>query len=160
MTPAEPGASGSATSGSAANVERVAFGLRGRLLLAFVAISLFVIIAAAAGMDAFREIGQTLDQITIRSIPPALAAAGLARQSEKIVAAGPALLNAIDEQEVEPTVDDGIERIGERVAKIGAVVGIDPQCQNTRGDQQRRCRAQYKSGADENGRARQYFGGG
>ncbi|MFI5021079.1 MAG: PAS-domain containing protein, partial [Alphaproteobacteria bacterium] len=101
VTPLEPSAPGPATSGSATNAERVAFGLRGRLFLAFGAISLFVIIAAAAGLYAFREIGQTLDQITIRSVPPALAAAGLARQSEKIIAAGPALLNATDAQEVE-----------------------------------------------------------
>jgi len=123
VTPAEPSASGSATSGSAANVERVAFGLRGRLLLAFVAISLFVIIAAAAGLYAFREIGQTLDQITIRSIPPALAAAGLARQSEKIVAAGPALLNANDAQEVDQlsrTALDELASTSEGLAQLFA----------------------------------------
>jgi PAS domain S-box-containing protein len=76
-------------------------GLRGRLLLAFIAISLFVVIAAAAGLYALREVEQTLDRITLKSVPVALDARELSRKSEKIVGAGPALVNASDAAEVE-----------------------------------------------------------
>ena len=76
-------------------------GLRGRLLLAFIAISLFVVIAAAAGLYALREVEQTLDRITLKSVPVALDARELSRESEKIVGAGPALVNASDAAEVE-----------------------------------------------------------
>ncbi|MBV8402404.1 MAG: hypothetical protein JOZ17_27335, partial [Acetobacteraceae bacterium] len=47
-------------------------GLRGRLLLAFFAISLFVIAAAAAGLYVLREVGRTLDGITLKTVPAAL----------------------------------------------------------------------------------------
>jgi signal transduction histidine kinase len=76
-------------------------GLRGRLLLAFIAISLFVIAAGAAGLYAIREVGQTLDRLTLKTVPAALDAHELSRKSEKIVSAGPALANATDANEVE-----------------------------------------------------------
>src|SRR5205823_2978714 len=76
-------------------------GLRGRLLLAFVAISLFVIAAAAAGLYALREIEQALDRITLNTVPVALDARELWRKSEKIIGVGPALLNASDTKEAE-----------------------------------------------------------
>jgi signal transduction histidine kinase len=76
-------------------------GLRGRLLLAFVAISLFVIAAAAAGLYALREVEQALDRITLESVPVALDARELWRKSEKIIGIGPALLNANDTKEAE-----------------------------------------------------------
>ncbi len=76
-------------------------GLRGRLLLAFFAISLFVIAAAAAGLYGLREVGQTLDRITLKTVPAALQAYELSRKSEKIVAAGPALVSTPDASEIE-----------------------------------------------------------
>jgi PAS domain-containing protein len=76
-------------------------GLRGRLLLAFIAISLFVVVAAAAGLYALREVEQTLDRITLKTVPVALDARELSRKSEKIVGTGPALVNASDAKEVE-----------------------------------------------------------
>ena len=69
-------------------------GLRGRLLLAFIAISLFVVAAAAAGLYALREVEQALDRITLKTVPIALDARELWRKSEKIISVGPALLNA------------------------------------------------------------------
>jgi CHASE3 domain sensor protein len=75
-------------------------GLRGRLLLAFVAISLFVVAAAAAGFYVLYEVEQTLNRIIGKSVPVALAARELSRISEKIVAVGPALANAGDWQEI------------------------------------------------------------
>src|SRR5438874_5408726 len=76
-------------------------GLRGRLLLAFIAISLFVVAAAAAGLYALREVEQTLDRITLKTVPLALDAREIWRKSEKIIGVGPALLNASDTKEAE-----------------------------------------------------------
>src|SRR5215471_11076230 len=76
-------------------------GLRGRLLLAFFLICLFVIVAAAAGLYALRNVGQTLDQITLETVPVTLSAQELSRNAQKIVAAGPALANAANRTEVE-----------------------------------------------------------
>jgi serine phosphatase RsbU (regulator of sigma subunit) len=76
-------------------------GLRGRLLLAFIAISLFVVAAAVAGLYALREVEQSLDRITIETLPVALDARELLRKSEKIVGIGPALVNASNAKEVE-----------------------------------------------------------
>jgi hypothetical protein len=76
-------------------------GLRGRLLLAFIAISLFVVVAAAAGLYALREVEQSLDRITLKTLPVALDARELSRKSEIIVGVGPALVNASDTNEIE-----------------------------------------------------------
>src|ERR1700756_5550967 len=78
---------------------RLVHGLRGRLLLAFVAISLFVVAAAAAGLYALREVEQALDRITLKTVPVALDARELWRKSEKIIDVGPALINASDAKE-------------------------------------------------------------
>src|SRR4051794_35194298 len=75
-------------------------GLRGRLLLAFIAISLFVAVASAAGFYALHEVEQTLDRIIRKSVPVALDARELSRKSEKIVAIGPALADAGDWNEI------------------------------------------------------------
>ncbi len=76
-------------------------GLRGRLLLAFIAISLFVVVAAAAGLYALREVERSLDRITLETLPVALDARELLRKSEKIVGIGPALVNASNSEEAE-----------------------------------------------------------
>src|SRR5437773_10997395 len=74
-------------------------GLRGRLLLAFIAISLFVVAAAAAGLYALREVEQTLDRITLKNVPLAIDARELWRKSENIINVGHVLLNARDTEE-------------------------------------------------------------
>ena len=68
------------------------FGLRERLLLSFVAISGFAIIAALVGNYAFYAMGTALQKVTQKTVPPALAILNLAQRSERIVAAGPALI--------------------------------------------------------------------
>ena len=70
----------------------IGHGLRERLLLSFIAISSFAVVAAVVGNYAFYAIGQSLHQVTERSVPPAIAALELAQRTERIVAAGPALL--------------------------------------------------------------------
>jgi two-component system, NtrC family, sensor kinase len=74
-------------------------GLRGRLLVAFIAISLFVVAAAAAGLYALHEVEQAMDRITLKTVPVALDARELWRKSEKIIGIGPALINASDAEE-------------------------------------------------------------
>jgi hypothetical protein len=101
VTPAELSSARSAPNRPLSSLLRLVPGLRGRLLLAFVAISLFVIAAGVAGLYALREVGQTLDRITLKTVPAALDAHELSRKTEKIVAAGPALVNAADASEVE-----------------------------------------------------------
>lgn len=101
VTPAELVAARSARNRRLSSLLMLVPGLRGRLLLAFIAISLFVIAAGAAGLYALREVGQTLDRITLKTVPAALDAHELSRKTEKILAAGPALGNAADASEVE-----------------------------------------------------------
>jgi adenylate cyclase len=68
--------------------------LRGRFLLAFLGISAFAVLAAAAAMWAFLELGQVVARITEERAPAALASLELSRQAERIAAAAPALLSA------------------------------------------------------------------
>jgi adenylate cyclase len=75
-------------------------GVRGRLLLAFLGISAFAVIAAAAGLYSFGEIGKALGRITEERVPGALASLQLSRQAERIVAAAPALLAVHSEDEL------------------------------------------------------------
>lgn len=88
-------------------------GVRGRLLLAFLGISAFAVIAAAAAMYAFSKAGDVLEQITQQRLPPALASLELSRQAERIVGAAPALLTAASQDERERTYD----RIAQEVAR-------------------------------------------
>jgi signal transduction histidine kinase len=76
------------------------FGLRQRLLLSFIAISGFAVIAAVVGNYAFYAIGEALQQVTKKSVPPAIATLEFAQSTERIVAAGPALLAANKRLEV------------------------------------------------------------
>ena len=101
VTPTDLGGGDSTQQGRRFVISGLAPGLKGRLLLAFFVISLFVIAAAAAGLYALRQVGQTLDRITLQIVPVALDADELSRKAQEIVAAGPALANASDEAEVE-----------------------------------------------------------
>jgi hypothetical protein len=76
------------------------FGLRQRLLLSFIAISGFAVIAAVVGNYAFYAIGEALQHVTKKSVPPAIATLEFAQGTERIVAAGPALLAANKKLEV------------------------------------------------------------
>ena len=71
-------------------------GLRGRLLLAFAAISGFALLAGGTGFYALIWSGKSLDEITKREVPVVIAALGLAQSSERLVGAGPTLSNTMD----------------------------------------------------------------
>ncbi|HVL58941.1 MAG TPA: hypothetical protein VM491_20770, partial [Burkholderiaceae bacterium] len=70
-------------------------GIRARLLLALLSITLFAVLSAAAGIHAFRAVGERLDVID-RRVPPTVAALELSRSAERIIAAAPALLAVND----------------------------------------------------------------
>jgi signal transduction histidine kinase len=70
-------------------------GVRARLLLAFFGISAFAVLAAAAGIYAFREVGERLEIVDAR-VPPTLTSLELSRSADRIIAAAPALLAATD----------------------------------------------------------------
>jgi serine phosphatase RsbU (regulator of sigma subunit) len=75
---------------------RLPTGLRGRLFLAFAGISSFAILAALAGLVAFVAARRALDEVTATKLPVTLSAMELMRHSERVVATGPALLNAVN----------------------------------------------------------------
>jgi class 3 adenylate cyclase/HAMP domain-containing protein len=68
-------------------------GVRGRLLLAFLCISMFSLFAAISGLYSLSQIGGAINEITQRRVPEALSWLGLARKVESVVRAAPALLN-------------------------------------------------------------------
>jgi signal transduction histidine kinase len=73
---------------------RLPRGLRGRLFLAFAGISSFAILAAVAGLVAFVVARRAFDDMTATRLPETLGAMEMMRPSERLVATGPALLNA------------------------------------------------------------------
>jgi adenylate cyclase len=100
---------------------RIGHGLRERLLLAFIAISGFAVVAAAVGNYAFYAIGQSLQQVTEKSVPPAIASLELAQGAERIIAAGPALLgvtNSEDFTAVVSVLDREIQEAARQLAEL------------------------------------------
>jgi class 3 adenylate cyclase/PAS domain-containing protein len=69
-------------------------GVRGRLLLAFLGISMFSLVAAASGLYSLSQVGGALNDITEQRVPEALSWLELSRRVESIVRAAPALLVA------------------------------------------------------------------
>jgi len=67
-------------------------GVRGRLLLSFLGISMFALIAAASGLYSLSQVGGALNKITEQRVPEALSWLELSRRVESVVRAAPALL--------------------------------------------------------------------
>src|SRR5262249_8626661 len=84
---------------TSADATRPGYGLRGRLLLSFIAISSFAAIAAIVGTYALYSIGKALHEMTDRSIAPAIGLE-LAQRSERILAVGPTLLGVSSANEL------------------------------------------------------------
>ncbi len=68
-------------------------GVRARLLLAFFGISAFAVLAAAAGLYAFREVGDRLELIDAR-VPQVVTSMEISRAADRLIASAPALLAA------------------------------------------------------------------
>ncbi len=86
-------------------------GLRGRLLLAFMSVSAFVLIATIAAMYAFSVVERTLARITEERVPTVLDALTLSRQAESVIVGAPKLLAAADDQSRQSVWDDVSERL-------------------------------------------------
>ena len=100
---------------------KIGHGLRERLLLSFIVISSFAVAAAAVGNYAFYAIGEALHQVTVGSVPPAIAALELAQSTGRIVAAGPALLavtNADEFKAESSLLDEELKTAGASLADL------------------------------------------
>ena len=98
----------------------MSLGVRARLLLAFLAITAFAVLAAAAGIYAFGEVGARLDLINTRGAPT-LSALELSRSAERIVAAAPALLSATDRDRrdrIKSELKTEVERLNQRLTEL------------------------------------------
>jgi adenylate cyclase len=92
--------------------------VRWRLLVAFLGISAFAVLAAAASMWALLELGQVVERTTEERAPAALALLELSRQAERIAAAAPALLAAPNEAGRASVAAD----IRTQIAKLEAIL--------------------------------------
>jgi signal transduction histidine kinase len=84
-----------------ADLSRVAglkLGVRARLLLAFFGISAFAVLAAVAGIYAFREVGDRLELIDAR-VPQVVSSLEISRAADRLIASVPALLAATTTKE-------------------------------------------------------------
>jgi signal transduction histidine kinase len=68
-------------------------GVRARLLLAFFGISAFAVLAAGAGIYAFRQVGERLELIDAR-VPQVVSSMEISRAADRLIASAPALLAA------------------------------------------------------------------
>ncbi len=99
----------------------IGHGLRERLLLSFIAISGFAVVAAVVGNYAFYATGQALRQVTEKSVPPAIATLDLAQRAERIIAVGPALLAVTNSEEltaISAALDREVKEAGRLLSEL------------------------------------------
>ena len=104
------------------------FGVR-QLLLAFLGVSGFAILAAAAAMHSFLKVGEALDGITRDRVPSAVALLQLAAQAERIVAASPALVavrSRAEHDAVSARIEGEARRLSGLVRELET--GLNPGC--------------------------------
>jgi signal transduction histidine kinase/HAMP domain-containing protein len=104
------------------------FGVRWRLLLAFLGISAFAVLAAAAATYAFFEVDQSLGRIVQQRVPAVIGAQNFSRQAERIIAAAPSLLAASNPEELEQQseeIQSEFDRLQELLPEFGAW-DVDP----------------------------------
>ena len=106
------------------------FGIRGRLLLAFFGISALAVLATAAALYAFFQVGGVVERITKDRVPSALASLQLSRQAERVAAAAPSVLAATSKaqhSEVSAAVADEMSRLEAlRTALKSATLSAEP----------------------------------
>lgn len=96
-------------------------GVRGRLLLAFFGVSAFAVLATAAALYAFLQVGDVVDRITRDRVPSALASLQLSRQAERVAAIAPAVLTSTSKarhNEVSAVVSVEMTRLEELLAAL------------------------------------------
>ena len=107
--------------GLGAQIASSRMGVRSRLHLSFLGISLFVVIAAAVAIYSFAKVQGELDKITRQNVPVVLSALELSRQVESIVAAAPNLLEATtaeEQQALSANLENDIERLNGRLGEL------------------------------------------
>ena len=112
----------------AATPRRLNLGVRARLLLAFFGISGFAVLAAAAGIYAFRQVGDRLEMIDAR-VPQVVSSMEISRAADRLIASAPTLLAATTTKEYDevsnrmrPEVDRliiGLTDVGRGVGAAG-----------------------------------------
>jgi signal transduction histidine kinase len=113
---------------------RWTLGVRARLLLAFFGISAFAVLAAAAGIYAFRQVGERVELIDAR-VPQVVSSMEISRAADRLIASAPALLAATTSKEYDevssrmrPEIDRliiGLTDVGRRAGSAGeAAVAI------------------------------------
>jgi len=92
-------------------------GVRGRLLLAFLGISSFSLVAAASGFYSLSQVGGALNEITEQRVPEALSWLELSQRVERVVRAAPALL-AVETETARAEVSNEITTQTEKLAPL------------------------------------------
>lgn len=104
-------------------------GIRGRLLLAFFALSAISMLSSAAAIYAHREVGSVVAHITQRRMPSALVALQLSRQAERVAAAAPSMLaatSAIKRAEVSAAISVEMARLETLLGSLkGSTLGTE-----------------------------------
>jgi class 3 adenylate cyclase/HAMP domain-containing protein len=95
-----------------------AMGVRGRLLLAFLGICMFALVAAGSGFFSLSQVGSALNIITEQRVPQAISWLELSRQTERVVRAAPAMLLVNTENER----SDVSEKIALQAAKVDSIL--------------------------------------
>jgi len=100
------------------------FGIGARLLLAFCGISLFAVLAAAAALYSFFEVGKVLDRISKNDAPEAILSLELSSQAKEVTSAASKLLtvkNKIQREQVwAKTAIEG-ERLNELTSRLKSI---------------------------------------
>ncbi|MFQ5936379.1 MAG: ATP-binding protein [Acidiferrobacterales bacterium] len=95
--------------------------VRGRLLAAFFGISAFAALAAIAAMYAFVEVADTVERITERRVPSALASQDLSRHVARIASAARTIQTASTPEELEEIsqkINGDFERVAELLVEL------------------------------------------
>lgn len=101
-------------------------GVGARLLFAFLGISGFAVLAAAAGIYAITQVGAQLDRVDAR-VPVTLASLDLSAPAERIIAAAPALLAATERQRREEVTAQLAEEVARLNGKLRELEADDAQ---------------------------------
>jgi class 3 adenylate cyclase/PAS domain-containing protein len=102
-------------------IERL--GIRARLLLAFFAISALAVLATAAAIYAFFEVGSAVERITGSRVPAALSSLELSRQAERVTASAPTILaatSATQHDEIRVAVNRSMAELDRLLASLKA----------------------------------------
>lgn len=96
-------------------------GIRGRLLVAFFGISTFAVLATAAAVYAFLQVGEVVERITERRVPSALGSLEVSRQAERVAATAPAVLattSTVEHNEVSAAIGMEMARLEDLLAAL------------------------------------------